>query len=203
MRNKHTDNEMNIPDENSQVDKWSEQEYHKSDSDEERSRASESSEDEDLTWRRIVQDTFIRIKEESPNIIEGVKNPKELLKDPVLTKIVEEIEETVRRLIKDAQIIENSALYKEIMEKMDYFQTKYRNIDDGEAEKKAWNKKKYDIRALIVENRDLMDDLLNDSSDEESNDNDENEDEEGDEGKENDEDVEEDNANNNVEYMYK
>ena len=120
---------------------------------------------EDASWRKLIRWTLKSIKSKSPKITNDIENKNVLFKDPYLTIIAKEMYETYTFLTEMIEIIEKSDLYKQIIDKIDYLQTKYPNMESDEAAKKAWVKNKYDIRELLHEYRDILEDFLHSGSD--------------------------------------
>jgi hypothetical protein len=114
----------------------------------------EESDFEDNAFKRITSGTVNRLIEDGYKIPNGIKRVDDLFSDPYLKHIVGEFKNTVDTVYKIRDSIDRSKLHTRIFNKANEIQAKNKNMSSEEAERKAWIKKRHDVREILLENRD-------------------------------------------------
>ncbi len=127
-----------------------------------------SSEPEENYW----SESIIEICREM-DLKNEIKNPKEVLSEPLLSRFLEEIRDNIGNRMKFADYMKNhDKIYQEIQSTAEQYEQK--ELDEDEAFEKAWNKRKYLLKRMLRDNLDVIEKTLdenNDSSDEEDQEN--------------------------------
>ena len=116
-------------------------------------------EEEQDYWEMLIEETCREM-----NIKKEIRNPKDLLVEPILGEFLEELCQQLESRMKFAQYMEDhDKVYQEIQTTAERFREK--DLDEDEAFEKAWNKRKYLLKWLLRDNLNIIKDVLNESDD--------------------------------------
>ena len=115
-------------------------------------------------WQILINETFKEM-----GLHKEIKNPKEILLDPILTEFLEELRENLEGRMKFAEYMQNQdKVYQEIQNTAERHSRK--DLDEDEAFEKAWNERKYLLKRLIRDNLNVIKSAMEESASEESED---------------------------------
>ena len=115
-------------------------------------------------WQVLISETFKEM-----GLRREIKNPKEILLDPVLSEFLEELRENLEGRMKFAEYMQNKdKVYQEIQNTAERHSRK--DLDEDEAFEKAWNERKYLLKRLIRDNLNVIKSAMEESGSEESED---------------------------------
>ena len=115
-------------------------------------------------WQVLISETFKEM-----GLRREIKNPKEILLDPVLSEFLEELRENLEGRMKFAEYMQNKdKVYQEIQNTAERHSRK--DLDEDEAFEKAWNERKYLLKRLIRDNLNVIKSAMEESASEESED---------------------------------
>ena len=135
-------------------------------SDSQRSEKEEESESEDDYdhWQVLINETFKEI-----GLHKEIKNPKEILREPLLSEFLEELRENLETRMKFADYMQNEdKVYQEIQNTAERHSRK--DLEEDEAFEKAWDDRKYLLKRLIRDNLDVIKSAMEESASEDSED---------------------------------
>ena len=121
----------------------------------------EQEEDQDH-WEMLIDETCREM-----NIQKEIQNSKDILVDPILGEFLEELRQNLESRMKFAQYMEDhDKIYQEIQTTAERFRQK--DLDEDEAFEKAWNKRKYLLKRLLRDNLNIIENVMNETDDEEN-----------------------------------
>ena len=117
-------------------------------------------------WEMLIAETCREM-----DIHKEIKNPKDIMTNPVLSEFLEELRQNLESKMDFAQYMQNEdKTYQELQNTAERFSRK--DLDEDEAFEKAWNERKYLLKRLLRDNLDIVQKVLNEKvedSDEEEN----------------------------------
>jgi hypothetical protein len=117
----------------------------------------ESKKEEQDYWETMIAETCREME-----LHKEIKNPKELMKEPMLGEFLEELRQNIENKMKFADYMQNEdKVYKEIHSTAERYEEK--DLDEDEAFEKAWNKRKYLLIRLLRDNLYIVQDVLNEN----------------------------------------
>ena len=111
----------------------------------------EDQQDPSQAWRHILKKALAKLYND-----DWPKSPKDFLKEPFFTELVETIREILTKMENDVKAIKNSAIYELINVTRDETEHTGRSMDLDTADEIAWNEHKYLFRKILKDNMTMI-----------------------------------------------